>query len=488
MVGCGGAIGYGISGKLRPNLPVLTGTTRFHPAPDEAKTILNDASGLSLTPIHKHQVIKADYVNGLDDAVKRALLDAKKLNLSLSVGAARHSMGGQAIPRNGFAIDMEAGRVELDSSNEVYRVSAGARWSDVITALDPLGWSPKVMQANHDFGVAATFSVNAHGWPVPFGPMGSTVKAIRMVMPSGDLITCTREQNAELFSAAMGGYGLIGVITDLDVEMVKNTRLQPHFDQIPAEDFPAKFIAAANEPDITMAYGRMNVDREHFFEKAILVSYAKTDNQNDIPKTTEGGTVGPFGNMIFRGQLGNETLKSFRWFSETTLAPRLTRQETTRNSLLNGPVKTLSNRDSGRTDILHEYFIASDRFTEFLQICREEIPASYQELLNVTLRFVATDKDSVLSYAQIPRIAAVMSFSQEKTHRAEVDMQRMTERLISRILDIGGSYYLPYRPHASLDQFAKAYTRCEAFSNLKRRVDPAGVLSNNLWETYLRKI
>ncbi|MCZ4263242.1 FAD-binding protein, partial [Limimaricola sp. G21655-S1] len=88
-----------------------------------------------------------------------------------------------------------------------YKAHAGARWSQIIAALDLAGWSPKVMQSNNDFGVAATFSVNAHGWPVPFGPMGSTVRSLRMLLPSGDLVTCSATENSDLFNMAMGGYG-----------------------------------------------------------------------------------------------------------------------------------------------------------------------------------------------------------------------------------------------------------------------------------------
>ena len=87
------------------------------------------------------------------------------------------------------------------------------------------------------------------------------------------------------------------------------------------------------------------------------------------------------------------------------------------------------------------------------------IPSSYQELLNITLRFVDTDKDSVLNYATEPRIASVMLFCQEKSVRGEADMARMTAELIERTLAIGGTYYLPYRPHATLDQFKRGYAR-----------------------------
>ena len=78
------------------------------------------------------------------------------------------------------------------------------------------------MQSNSDFGVGSTFCVNAHGWPVPHGPFGSTVKAIRMVLADGTLMQCSRSENAELFALAMGGYGLFGIIVELDVEMAPN--------------------------------------------------------------------------------------------------------------------------------------------------------------------------------------------------------------------------------------------------------------------------
>jgi FAD/FMN-containing dehydrogenase len=78
-----------------------------------------------------------------------------------------------------------------------------------------------------------------------------------------------------------------------------------------------------------------------------------------------------------------------------------------------------------------------------------------------------------------------MLFSQEKTVRGEADMQRMTEALIERVLDIGGSYYLPYRPHARQDQFIRAYPRAPEFVAAKRRLDPGQIFRNHFWDRYL---
>ena len=116
------------------------------------------------------------------------------------------------------------------------------------------------------------------------------------------------------------------------------------------------------------------------------------------------------------------------------------------------------------------------------------IPASYQQLLNITLRFVDTDRDSVLAYAPDPRIAAVLLFSQEKTVRGEADMARMTHALIDRVLDLGGTYYLPYRLHASLAQLSRGYPRAGMFAAKKRVADPGLLFRNALWDGYFAKL
>ncbi|MEM0947244.1 MAG: FAD-binding protein [Pseudomonadota bacterium] len=482
----GVALGWGAARSFRRNLPVYDGTER--PSVLSSGGIMNDASGLSPTPIQEHLTFSETADDTLISALRRELSEAASEARPVSVGAARHSMGGQAIPRDGKAITFNNGAIELDSANQTYRVHAGARWSQVIAALDPQGWSPAVMQSNNDFGVAATFSVNAHGWPVPFGPMGATVRSLRLLLPSGEVVTCSPVENTELFGLAMGGYGLIGIIIDLIVDMVPNRRLVPSFNQLAADDFATAFRTALDDPAVTMAYGRLNVERDRFFEQALLVTYREDTDQSDLPPAAGSGWLSHLASRLYRAQLGNETFKSFRWWNETTLGPAVGGGATTRNSLINEPVVTLDDRDPNRTDILHEYFVSFEAFGAFLEACRAVIPSSYQEFLNVTLRYVAQDDQSILSYATTPRIAAVMSFSQEMTTRAEADMQRMTEILIDRIAEIGGAYYLPYRPHARVDQMASVYKGASGFASRKRQIDPRLVLRNNLWDSYLDRL
>jgi len=481
LFGSGAVIGLVAGNAWAPGLSDPAGLTITPPW--EGGLLLDDASGMQAAPVRAHVRPRASG-DDLVAAFRAELAIARRDGRPVSVGAARHSMGGQAIPKDGTAITVDDARIEIDTAAMAYRVNGGARWSGVIAALDPLGFSPAVMQSNHDFGVAATFSVNAHGWPVPFGPMGATVRSLRMVLADGELVTASRTENPGLFALAMGGYGLVGLIVDLEVEMVKNSRLAPEFSVLPVDGFPQAFLAAVRDPAKAMVYGRLNVDRAALFEEALLVSYAPTDDQSDLPAATGSGVVSHLAAALYHAQAGRERMKRWRWQIESGLAPAISGQST-RNTLMNEPVLTLGGRDPDRVDILHEYFVPPEAFGAFLDACRAIIPDTFAEFLNVTLRYVDSDPVSLLAHSPTPRIAAVMSFTQERTARAEADHRRMTQALIDHVLLIGGSYYLPYRPHARPDQFAAAYPRAADFAAAKRSVDPRLILRNNLWDQYM---
>lgn len=449
--------------------------------------VLDDASQLCPTRVASHITIKADSGTEVIEQVRAALAEARSARRPFVASAARHSMGGQSLARDGTVATFDQRWLEADTARKTYRVAAGTRWSTVIARLDAIGFSPAVMQSNNDFGVASTFAVNAHGWPVPFSGCGATVRAVTMVLADGSLVTCSRSENADLFRHAMGGYGLFGVVTELELDMYPNALLTPRFEEVNGPDLGQRFVQQlAADSTIQMAYGRMDVALDRFLERALLITYTPV-NGGEIPPAAGSGFKSRASRYLFRSQVDSDRAKRFRWWTEADLGPRIA-SDASRNTLMNEPVVTLDDRDPFRTDILHEYFVAPERFAEFVQTCQAVIPASYQQLLNITLRYVNTDHDSVLAYAPGPRIAAVLLFSQEKTVRAESDMARMTHALIDRVLDIGGTYYLPYRPHASLGQLSRGYPQAAAFAARKRAADPDLLFRNHLWDGYFAKL
>lgn len=129
--------------------------------------------------------------------IEQASLNGKKI----SIGGARHSMGGHTITKDGIYLDMTSlNYMQLDTVTNVLTVGAGALWSDIVPYLNKYGRSVAVMQTNNSFSVGGSVSVNCHGWQPNVPPIAHTVVSVRVITARGDLMECSRERNTELFS------------------------------------------------------------------------------------------------------------------------------------------------------------------------------------------------------------------------------------------------------------------------------------------------
>ena len=475
--------GLGLASNLAPRHVVAQPTMLKSTA---SGSVLNDASRLNPVSVARQAVVRTSDEQGLIAEMRALLRDAARDGLPVCVGGARHSMGGQSIARGGVAVSLAASSCEPDTATRSYRVRGGTHWHDVIRRLDPLGFSVAVMQSNHDFSVAGTLCANAHGWPVPYGPFGTTVRSFRLMLADGTLVTCSPSENDELFRLVIGGYGLFGIVLDVDVAMVPNVQLLPTFDRVTATQIAEKFMIVARTSPVQLAYGRLSLARERFLQDGLVVSYKPMPVQrNPLPPAGQSAVYAFLSRKLFRSQIGSDRGKQMRWLAETVVLPRAaTTHAVTRNALLNYPVSVLAETNPRRTDILHEYFLSPERFGDFLTACRLLIPESGQDLLNVTLRHVERDAISVLSYAPARRVAAVLLFSQAATPEADRAMAVLTQRLIETALELGGSFYLPYRLHALPEQVRTAYPRLEEFIARKRHYDPGLRFRNLMWDRY----
>jgi FAD/FMN-containing dehydrogenase len=125
-----------------------------------------------------------------------------------------------------------------------------------------------------------------------------------------------------------------------------------------------------------------------------------------------------------------------------------------------------------------------DQFAPFLQRAREIITRHNGDLLNVTVRNVKTDADTFLRYADRDMFGFVMLFSQDRSEAGDKRMKPMTQELIDAAIECGGRFYLPYRLHATKEQFERAYPMAQRWVELKREYDSEGVFWNQLLEAY----
>lgn len=446
---------------------------------------VDDASRLNQTSVAEIVDIHVD-VDRAEEQLAELLQRARRDGLRVSIAGARHSMGGHTIYPGGISINMlPLNNMELDSEREILHVGAGALWSDIIPFLDQRGQSVSVMQSNSSFSVGGSLSVNCHGWQYGRPPIAATVETFRLMKADGSIVTCSRTQNADLFRLVLGGYGLFGIILDVDLKIVPNKRYLLTSYVVPAQEALTTYLEkVGTRSDAAMVYARLNVDPDQFLQEVILnVLTEDPDPQAPIPSLQEPGLVS-IRRSIFRGSVDSDYGKQLRWTAETKLQPRLRGVAFSRNQLLSDGVSIFENRLGSSTDILHEYFVPPDKIELFVDQVRSIIPECHGNLLNVTVRSVEQDDDTFLRYADRPMLSLVMLFNQKRTAEGETEMRKMTQQLVDAALDVGGRYYLPYRLHATVEQFHAAYPMASEFFELKRRHDSDGLFQNEFFLKY----
>src|SRR6185312_9401674 len=398
--------------------------------------VADDMSRMNATAMHQLWNVPGDQTSA-QTGLRDVLAQAKADHLHVSIAGARHSMGGQTIAPGGIRINMlPLKSMELDEQTNVLHVDAGARWADVIPYLDHRGRSIAVMQSDNNFTVGGSLSVNCHGWQYGRPPIASTVESFHLMKADGTVLRCSRTENKELFSLALGGYGLFGIILDADLHVIENERLKMEQTIVPLDSaFDALDAKLRDRGTPSMFYARLNITPKRMFDDVIIGTfYAEPGKIPDL-KTPKLLTLR---RAVFRSSVGSAFGKEVRWEAETKLASHLAGTTFSRNQLLNESADWFLDSSATTTDILHEYFLPRAGAVPFLRQAKKIIQAHHQDLLNVTVREVQTDNDTFLRYADQPMFALVMFFSQQRSAAADQDMAQLTRELTDAALHSGG--------------------------------------------------
>ncbi|HEX2870108.1 MAG TPA: FAD-binding oxidoreductase [Polyangiaceae bacterium] len=416
----------------------------------------------------------------VESQLRAALGLARERGLRVSIAGARHSMGGHTRSTNGIQLDLSGlNAMRLEPTGDVVSVQSGARFWQLLRFLDQHGASVRVMQSNSDFSIGGSLSVNCHGWQPNAPPIASSVESLRVMLSDGSVVTASRDQERELFSLVLGGYGLFGVILEARLRVAKNRLLRKVTREVATTDYVASFAGASTNADL--AFGRLSLAPSVLMQRSLLTTYEPLP-QTSLPPlgpTPESALT----RALFRGQRGSLYGHELRWTAERWLGGE-GGDAATRNQLLSEPVATFQNRHRDRADILQEYFVPPARLAEFAARAARLVEPHLGSLLNVTLRNVLADRDSALPYAPDERFGLVFLFDIARTSDADARLAALGRQLIDAALSLGGTYYLPYRISATPEQFERAYPWAREVFAKKRRHDPGGLFSNELYERY----
>lgn len=442
----------------------------------------NDASQLNLTKVDTIIQVPNNKL-AIEKQLRGVLKYATENQLRVSISGAQHSMGGHSIYPGGIVLNMlPYKQMELYTLNNILTIGSGALWEDALRYLDTYGKSIAIMQAFSSFSIGGSVSVNGHGWQKDSPPIAASVLSFALMNPSGEILTCSREENQELFKLVIGGYGLFGIILDVKLKVVDNRALRFKHIQLSPEDYVDSYRKYVSEnPKVDLGFGRLRISDKHFLEEATLNYFERVDV---FPPALQTQKSVEAQRLVFRGSVNSEYGKRLRWDLERGMNKVFINKIFSRNELLNGNVSLIENKDNASTDLLQEYFIPERNFNQFIKDIKPILKDSKIDLLNITIRGVQEDKDSYLNYARERVFGFVILFNQKKTDEQEEEMKLLTNLLVDVALKNEGTFYLPYRLHIDPSKMRKSYPQADVFFRLKLKYDPKVLFNNRFYEYY----
>jgi FAD/FMN-containing dehydrogenase/SAM-dependent methyltransferase len=441
-----------------------------------AQHIVNDVT--QLNPVSVWAVATPTTIADVQDVMR-------KVNGPVCVGGGHFSMGGQTASAGALHIDMRRMNqvVWFRPSEKAIRVQAGIRWCDIQKFVDPHGLAVKIMQTYANFTVGGSLSVNVHGRYIGHGPLILSVRALTLVLANGDMVEASPTANAELFNGVIGGYGSLGVIVEAELELAENTRVMRVHQKMPLADYPAWFRQHVRDAG-TAVFHNADIYAPHY-SRVRAVSWVQTKRPVTVPYRLQPHRRGYPLERYFIWAVSETPFG--KWRREWLIDPVL---------YLRAPVHW-RNYEAGydaaeleppsrkrRTYVLQEYFVPVDKLAGFVPVMAEILQRHRVNALNISIRHALGDPGSLLAWARGETFALVLYYKQRTRQNARERVAVWTRELIDAVLEAGGTYYLPYQPHATDEQFHRAYPRARELFALKRRYDPDYRLRNALWDKY----
>jgi FAD/FMN-containing dehydrogenase len=403
----------------------------------------------------------------------------------ISIGGGRYSMGGQTATDAALHLDLRRFNriLAFSAAQKTITVQAGTRWRQIQEHIDPHGLAVKIMQTYANFTVGGSLSVNVHGRYVGLGPVILSVRSLRVVLADGSLVEASPTVNPEIFYGVIGGYGGLGVIVEATLDLADNVAVERHHRRMPIAQYRAWFTREIRDAPSAVFHNADIYPDEYTTVNA--VTYHRSDagvtvTDRLIPRNRSYGLNRAVYWMI-------SELPGGKGIRQHVVDPLLFRgtQVTWRNYEASYDLAELEPASRERsTYLLQEYFVPVDRFDDFVPRLRDILRRNDVNVINVSIRHAKPDPGALLAWARTEVFAFVIYYKQGTDAAARERVGRWTRELVDAVVAMGGSYYLPYQPHATPEQFLRAYPRAPEFFALKQRLDPTNKFRNRLWDRY----
>lgn len=409
-------------------------------------------------------------------------------------------MGGQQFATETDLLDMTAlDRVlTLDTDRGEVEAQAGIMWPALIAWLEAAQtdsarpWSIIQKQTGADrLTLGGALASNVHGRVLGRGPIAEDVLAFTLVDAGGELHRCSRDENAELFRLAIGGYGLFGPIVSVRLRLARRYQVRRDVTVLPIDEVVATLEACSHGG---RGYGdfQFSIDSASpvFLQEGICSCYVPVETETPIPAT--------------RRALSPMDWQELFWLSH--VAPDRATEAYTRHYLATDGQRYWSDLHQmadyqdhyhialdGRlgasvagSEMISELYVPRDALPAFMAAVAQDFRRHETTVIYGTVRLIERDDTTFLAWAREPWACVIFNLHVDHSTAGLARAILAFRRLIDRALEYGGSYYLTYHPWATRMQVEAAYPQFVSFLRKKLRHDPEQRFQSDWYRHYRR--
>ncbi|HSL28557.1 MAG TPA: FAD-binding oxidoreductase [Anaerolineales bacterium] len=432
------------------------------------------------------------------DDIHEVFCLAEQTGLTVTARGAGRSYNDASLNGGGILLDMSAMNQILEWDPETGRVRCepGVTLEQLWKHVEPQGWWPPVVSGTMKTTLGGCLAANIHGKNnFQKGPIGEHVLEFQAILPTGEQVTCTPEQNAELFHAMISGLGMLGIFTSITLRMKHIHSGLISVDAWPAPDLGrhlGDLLENAPRYDYIVGWldttasgktiGRGQIHAAtHLKEGEDPDPQASMRLENQVlpprifgvmPKSSLHYLMRPF--MINLGAWGINTAKYIASLRKHTF-----RQSHAAFHFLLDYVPNWELAYGRGGLIQYQSFLpketAETTWRRMIQLSRDRGLPSY---LGVTKRH---RPDKFLLTHAVDGFSLALDFKVTDGNRAT--LSKMLKDFDRMVLDAGGRFYFAKNSETSAEA-ARAFLGAETiakFKELKRRCDPGNLLGSDLY-------
>lgn len=460
--------------------------------------LLNDVH----SELNPTEVARIERPTTIDEVVQvvRATGDAGG---SLSIAAGRHAMGGQQLLSDGLVLDMSdmSAALELNDERGIARVQAGMQWPQLIQWLEELQgdgpgiWTIRQKQTGADtLSIGGAVAANVHGRGLTMAPFVDDLEALTIVDANGGVRRIDRTTEPELFACVVGGYGMFGVVCEVELRLVRRTLLERVVDVIDVEALHDRF---AERIATGFEFGDWQYDidpkSDGYLQRGVFSCYRPVDaGPDDRPSGQAALSREDWAGLArLAREDKTQVFHLYRAHYERTNGQRYwsdTHQAATYLDNYAELLAATADPDAPRqTLMISELYVPRSNIAAFMSLARGVLHETEVEVLYGTVRLIERDDETLLAWAREPWACTIVNLLVEHTAAGRERAMRAFRGLIDAALANGGSYYLTYHRWATDEQLhAAAHPRIGEFVERKHTFDPDHVFDSD-WYRQVRE-